>query len=359
MVFNIFKPMNAGPPVSLKNRCLLSSQNGSALIICLLSLAVLSALGTAALLVSVTNQTIAGNFRRQSQAFFAAEAGLHRAIAEIRNDITWRGETTGSTSEGNMEIGDVSSGYTVTTHDARDDGKGLYDPLIPGGYVKLTSEGVFLDTVQTVEIFVRFSPVDASRADSPQKAVVTSGENTGSGGHVVDGYDQDGNEDTGSMVKTLTALPVVNQNALKIFADVSFTTLENDRVDADLSGQNSFWRNPPQNTRPYIIHVSGDMNISGNRHVYGIFFVEGDVTLGDSARIHGVIYAPNALSATVINGITGYRSVMGQVLAGPGGVHASGDHADVQYVKEYVDAFNNFGGDMVNVKPVPGTWRQY
>ncbi len=359
MFLNSFKRKNAGLPVWIKNQCLLSSQKGSALIICLLSLSVLSVLGTAALLVSVTNQTIAGNYQRQTQAFFVAEAGLHRAIAEIRNDITWRGDTTGSTSEGFMEIGDVSAGYTVTTHDAKDDGNGRYDPLIPGGCVKLTSEGVFLDAVQTVETLVRFSPVDGSRADSPQKAVVTSGDNAGSDGHGVYGYDQHGSEDTPNMVDTGAALPAVNQKALKTFADISFTTLENDRVDADLSGRTGFWRNPPQNTRPYIIHVSGDMNISGNRHVHGIVFVEGEVTLGDSVRIHGVIYAPNALSATVINGITGYRSVMGQVLAGPGGIHAANDHADVQYVKAYVDAFNHFGGDMVNVNPVPGTWRQY
>lgn len=332
------------------NKRVLSSRNGSALILCLLSLAVLSALGTAALLVSVTNQTIAGNYRRQSQAFFVAEAGVQRALAEIRNDITWRGDASSATCEGTMVIENISSGYTVTTVDA---------DLIPRGYLKLISEGVFLDTFQTVEMLVRFSPVDGSRANSPEKAVVTPGGNTGTGGLVVNGYDGDGNQDTEHMVQTGTALPWVNQDALKIFADVSLPTLGNDQVDADLAGQKSFWRNPPQNTRPYIIHVSGDMHISGSRQVYGIIFVEGNVTLGDSVRIQGVIYAPNALSSMSINSVTGYRTVMGQVLAGPGGVHASGDHADVQYVKEYVASFNNFGGAMVNVVQVPGSWRQY
>jgi hypothetical protein len=334
----------------MTKKMLLSSRNGSAMIVCLLSLAVLSALGTAALLVSVTNQTIAGNYRRQTQAFFAAEAGLQRVLAEIRNDITWRGDTTGFTCEGNLVIKDVFSGYTVAIHDA---------DLIPRGHLKLISEGVFLDTAQTVEMLVRFSPVNGSKANSPEKAVVTSGGNAGDDSFVVNGYDGDGNQDTGNMVQTGTALPWVNQDALKIFADVSFPALGNDQVDAELSGHNSFWNNPPQNTRPYIIHVSGDMNISGSRQVFGIVFVEGNVTLGDSVRIQGVIYAPNALSAMIISSVTGYRTVMGQVLAGSGGVHASGDHADVQYVKEYVDTFNNYGGAMVNVHQVPGTWRQY
>ncbi|MCF8076466.1 MAG: hypothetical protein K9K87_09915, partial [Desulfotignum sp.] len=70
---------------------MLKNQNGSALIICLLSLAVLSALGTAALMVPTTNQTIADNYRKQSQAFYVAEAGPQYALASIKYDMTWRG----------------------------------------------------------------------------------------------------------------------------------------------------------------------------------------------------------------------------------------------------------------------------
>ncbi|MCF8126438.1 MAG: pilus assembly PilX N-terminal domain-containing protein [Desulfotignum sp.] len=337
------------------------TQNGSALVICLLSLAVMSALGTGALLVSTTNQTIAGNYRKQSQAFYVAEAGLQMAMAAIKNDITWRGDTTSSTSEGNMIIGSITASYTVTTYDASDDGNGIYEPLLPGGYLKLVSEGVFVDSTQTVESIVSFSPDGSSTANSPDKAVITSGDNTGSGSHVVNGYDDDGNVDP-TMVDTYTTLPTVNQNALKTFADFSFSSLGNGEVDGDLSGQSDFWKDAPDNTQPYIVHVSGNLNISGNRHVYGIIFVEGSsVVLSGSVRIHGVVYAPNATVTTTINGggSPGDQPVMGQVISGAGGVHASGNHADVQLVKDYVDAFNNFGGADVNVDTAPGTWRQY
>ena len=332
------------------------NQNGSALIICLLSLAVLSALGTAALMVSTTNQTIAGNYRKQSQAFFVAEAGLQFALAAIKDDITWRGNTTSSTTIGDMVIGNITASYTVTTFDASD------DSLIPGSYIKLLSVGTFQDSTQTVETMVRLSPDDTSVvADSKDKAVITSGGNTGSGVHVVNGYDDDGNLSS-DMVETYATLPTVNQDALRTFADFSFASLGNAEVDGDLAVQSDFWKDAPDNTQPYIVHVSGSLAINGNRHVYGIIFVEGSsVVLGGSVRIHGVLYAPNATVTTTINGggSPGDQPVMGQVISGTGGVHASGNHADVQLVKEYVDAFNNFGGAVVNVNPAPGSWRLY
>lgn len=338
------------------------NQSGSALIVCLLSLAVLSALGTAALMVSTTNQTIAGNYRKQSQAFFVAEAGLQFALAAIKDDITWRGNTTSSTTRDDMVIGNITASYTVTTYDASNDAYGVYDPLIPGGYIKIVSEGVFQDSTQTVETMVSLSPDDTSViADSKDKAVITSGGNTGSGIHVVNGYDNDGNLNS-DMVETFATLPTVNQDALKTFADFSFASLGNSEVDGDLAGQSDFWKDAPDNTQPYIVHVSGDLDISGNRHVYGIIFVEGsEVTLSGSVRIHGVLYAPNATVKTTINGggSPGDQPVMGQVISGTGGVHASGNHADVQLVQDYVDAFNNFGGAVVNVNPAPGSWRHY
>lgn len=339
------------------------NQNGSALIVCLLSLAVLSAMGAAALMVSTTNQTIAGNYRKQSQAFYVAEAGLQFALAALKEDITWRGNTTSSTTIGDMVIRSIIATYTVTTHDASDDGYGIYDPLIPGSHIKLVSVGVFQDSSQRVEVLARLSPDDASViADSRDKAVITSGGNTGSGIHVVNGYDDDGNMDTTNMIETYATLPTVNQDALIAFADFSFSYLDNTEVDVSLSGQTDFWKDPPQNTQPNIIHVSGNVNIGGTRDVYGIIFVEGSsVVLSGSVRIHGVIYAPNATVTTTINGggSPGDQPVMGQVISGIGGIHASGNHANVQLVQDFVDAFNNFGGAVVNVDTTPGSWRQY
>jgi len=332
----------------------LRTERGAALIISILVMAVLSVIGAGAMLVSNTNQKIAGNYRGTAQTFNVAEAGIHKAIAEIKNDVIWRGDGTTYTHTGTLTLLNQTATYTVTTSDA------TTDSTIPGGYIKISSTGTFGDSTQSVECFVTLSPDSLSNADSPDKAVITSGDNTGSGSHVVNGYDDDGNLDP-SMVDTYVTLPTVNQDALKAFADYSFASLENGEVDSDLAGQTNFFKDHPTDNQPYIIHVSGNLSISGNRHVYGIIFVEGTtVTLSGSVRIHGVIYAPNATVSTTINGggSPGDQPVMGQVIAGTGGVDASGNHADVQLVTEYVDAFNNYGGANVNVDIAPGSWRQ-
>jgi len=337
----------------IKNE-IFNSEKGSAMVITLLSLAVLSAIGTGALFVSSVNQSITGNYRKQAQAFYVAEAGLNKAIASIKNNIAWRGDSTGSNvSQGNMVIGSITADYTVTSYDAANPEPGA--PPLPGGYVKFISRGNFSDSTQTVESIVSFAPDGGSNADSPSKAVITSGGNTGSGPHIINGYDDDGNLDP-SMVDTYATLPTVNQDALKAFADFSYVNLS-----GEISGQTDFFKDAPNDTQPYIIYVSGDLTLSGNKNLYGIIFVEGSVTLSGSVRIHGVIYAPNATVNTTINGggSPGDQPVMGQVISGVGGVHASGNHADVQLVQEYVDAFNNYGGAIVDVTTAPGSWRQY
>ena len=334
---------------------LLTNKEGSALIISLLTIAVLSAIGINALNVSTIDQKISGNYRKQAQAFYMAEAGLQRGIAEIKKDVSYRSDTTD-----NITIGAITGNYAVKICDATNNGETACAPLIPSGYIKLISQGNFNDSTQTVESLVSLTPNDGSNANSPHKAVITSGDNTGSGTHVVTGYNDEGNADE-DMVETFTTLPDVNQEALKAFADFSFSSLENSEVDNALSVQTDFWKDPPTDTKPYIIHVTGNMSISGSRHVYGIIFVEGIVTLSGSVRVHGVIYAPNAYIETTINGggTPWDQPVMGQVISGDGGVKASGNHADVQLVKEYVDAFNNYGGDLVDVNIVDGTWKQY
>ncbi len=347
---NDYKTGHTG--VFMKNKSLLASQNGSALIICLLSLAVLSALGTAALMVSTTNQTIAGNYRKQSQAFFVAEAGLQKAIAELKNNMAWRGEDTTGVETGDMVIRNITAEYTVNIYDTSK------DATLPGGHIRLVSEGVFQDSRQTVESIIRFSPDPEFKANSPPAAVVTSGKNHAKGTHVINGYDNDGVIDTDDMVRTEQYLPDVNQDALKTFADI---IIEGDLTDNP--GPTDFWKDPFNDPpeRPYIIHVTGDLNLSGNVHVYGVIFVEGEVRITGSARVVGVVYAPNTAGITEIKGAGSPddQPVVGQLICGPGGVQPAGNHGDIQLVQPYVDAFNKFGGEKLNVDEAPGSWYQY
>jgi len=336
----------------------INDENGLALITCLLLLTMLTMMSTSAIFISSINQKMSGNHRRQNIAFYIAEAGIQRGKAEIVKSISYRGNnsSTPTYTTGTLTAGSQSSTYTTTFCDNTNDNNGVYDSLIPSKHIKLISTGVFNNSTQIIEAFIEVTPDQASDANSPYAAVVTSGPNTGSGPHVINGYDEDGVHDQSNMVKTFTPLPTINQEALKAFADYSFSSVSNTEIDSTLT-HTDFFKDPPTNSEPWIIHVSGNFTASGNRHVYGIIYVEGNVSLSGSVRIHGVIYAPNCTSPTQINGggSPGDQPVMGQIICATG-IDASGNHADVQLVPAYVDAFNNYGGSDTNAEII--SWKQ-
>jgi len=350
-----------------------ADNRGMALVITLLMMLQLSLMGWGAQTVSITNQKIVGNYRKQALAFNMAESGIQVAIANLKHDILWNRSSAGSSGESSTETIDISGtngSYTVTVFDSSD------DTTLGGGIVKLVSRGTYSGSTQQIELQVAFSPDPGSAAGSPTQAVVTEGDNVPKGGssHIVNGYDENGCCESGFvsydptcadscevnyMIETFQDLSVlgINEDALKAFKD--FTIIGNLTSTSQINNISDFWENESEGN-PYITYVTGDMTISGSQNFYGIFFVEGNVTLSGSVRIDGVIYAPNTTVVSEINGggSPGDQPVEGQILSGAGGVQAAGNHADVQYVSDYVDAFNNLSGQNVNVNNVDGTWRQ-
>jgi hypothetical protein len=67
----------------------IQSERGAALIFALMGMTVLMALGAALVLITSTETVIAGNFRNGRQAFYAAEAAVELAIAELREGADW------------------------------------------------------------------------------------------------------------------------------------------------------------------------------------------------------------------------------------------------------------------------------
>jgi hypothetical protein len=357
-----------------KPHAMVKNEKGFVLVLCLIVMAVLSLLGASALMISSTNQHIVMNYRKQTMAFNVAEAGLQFGLARLRNNPLWRGEetTNPNTRTEYMYTGDTLGWYVLHTYDRTDDNNGTYDPLIPAGYVKLICEGRIPDAYQRIQIFAQLIPDPTVHVDLEDRAIITSGPNLGSGTHVVNGYDSFGNLDNANMVETFTTLPTVDQDGVKGLADFSFAQLTNTELTNVLqedppstkapTPQTDFWKDPPADTQPWIIHVRGNLVISGSVTLYGIIFVEGDtVDLEGSCRVHGIIYAPNATVYTRIHGggSPWDQPVMGQVISGDGGVLANGNHADVQLVPEYVEAFRNLGGDVNTAELVAGSWKQF
>jgi hypothetical protein len=69
---------------------------GVALIVVLMAMSVMSALGLALMLTTMAERMIAGNFERGTQAFYAADAGIERAMQELLPLPSWDGALTGA-----------------------------------------------------------------------------------------------------------------------------------------------------------------------------------------------------------------------------------------------------------------------
>jgi hypothetical protein len=75
----------------------LSNQQGSALIIALMAMMLLSALGAVVVMVSTTETRIAGNYRDSQEALYAADAAVERVIQDLLLVPRWNDILSGTT----------------------------------------------------------------------------------------------------------------------------------------------------------------------------------------------------------------------------------------------------------------------
>lgn len=95
-------------------------------------------------------------------------------------------------------------------------------------------------------------------------------------------------------------------------------------------------------TTPNVTHCTGDMRVRGGRTVYGIFIVEGNITLDGSARVVGVLYMINHGHVVIHGGGSpSESSVTGGVVAN-GDVDGTGNHITVYYNPEFMGVFENY-----------------
>jgi len=86
---------------------------GAALVIVMLVMAVLLLAGTTFLTISSTEDQIAHNQQASARAFLSAEAGLHRAIAQLSANATYGGETSVPLGSGTASIGVSAASHQV------------------------------------------------------------------------------------------------------------------------------------------------------------------------------------------------------------------------------------------------------
>jgi type IV pilus assembly PilX-like protein len=95
-------------PMTLRTR--IRDERGAALITALLATMLLTALGMAAVLVSNTEGMITANYRRSSEAIYAADAAVEMAVQDLLMVPRWNDVISGGTA-GNADVSSMTASF--------------------------------------------------------------------------------------------------------------------------------------------------------------------------------------------------------------------------------------------------------
>lgn len=107
----------------------IKDESGVALVVALLIMVILTILGTAAIMTSTTDVKIAGNFKKSTNAFYAAEAGIEAGMLYLESNFSpttgWNTLLTtyiyGDSSSGTALSTDAKASYAVQVFDDEDE----------------------------------------------------------------------------------------------------------------------------------------------------------------------------------------------------------------------------------------------
>ena len=92
----------------------LTNEDGTALIIALMAMMLLTALGAATVMVSRTETLIANNYRNSQEALYAADAAVERVVQDLLMVPRWNDILSGTAVSGFMD-GSASTAKTLPT----------------------------------------------------------------------------------------------------------------------------------------------------------------------------------------------------------------------------------------------------
>ena len=96
------------------------------------------------------------------------------------------------------------------------------------------------------------------------------------------------------------------------------------------------------NPTPNVTWVQNNLRVLGGRTVYGIFVVDGSITLVGSSRVDGVLYMRNDFDVVGQGGGAPPGSVVTGGIVANGAVNGTGNHITVRYKSEYMGKFGEY-----------------
>ncbi len=153
----------------------------------------------------------------------------------------------------------------------------------------------------------------------------------------VTALDEAGDPDPSLMVENAPFLPDMDDSTLIAMATAQ-GHVETDSVFIPSHGYPNF-NFYFTGTTPNVTWVQGDLQVNGGRTVYGIFVVDGSITLNGSSRIEGVLYMRNSSNVVIHGGGNPTQSSITGGIVAAGEINGTGNHIIVHYNSEYMGRF--------------------
>ncbi|HEC69815.1 MAG TPA: hypothetical protein ENI31_06000 [Candidatus Omnitrophica bacterium] len=308
---------------------------------------ILLTLSSVSLFQSISEKNLTQRYKDSLQAFWIAEAGVNKALQELRNDFNWTGE------EGNLEDGSyeiivnvidsktrevLSSGYipSKTNYRTKRTLKAIMSKFIPSGFYDYT-----VYCAGDVEINGDSFSIVNNQPSPDDKALIYSGEyQVGHPENITGQIEQD---------ESISPLARLDFQQLYNIASSQGNVYDETRLQEVKNGNDSFpssfWYSEGV---PNVVYVTTDLELNGDIGTIGGFFVVAgdiitdpddtdDIVINGNGQIDGVIYTRGQFR---INGGGGGLNVDGGVWAQE--VRINGN-AHLAYNADYMSAIENLG----------------
>ncbi|HIE35744.1 MAG TPA: hypothetical protein EYP89_00710 [Candidatus Omnitrophica bacterium] len=314
-------------------------KKGVVLLLSLFVIVVLAVLGMAILFRSISERFLVQRFKESTQAFWLAEAGISKAIKELKEDF----DITGSC----LWLTDLGVGQYCVDISVSGDNKRLIKSY---GYIP--SKQTYR-IKRTIEVEVRGNlPPSTFYSD----ALYSAGkiEISGNAYHVVgDVRYAESINNTNNIDGTVIHDPSINplleldfQQLLEI-SQSQGNYYNEERLQEIREGNDSFptnfWYTEPTNPNdpttgtPNVVYIEGDLELNGNVEVGGFFIVMGEeAEINGNGQIEGAVYISDKFE---IHGGGNNLNLNGGIWAG-GEIELKG-HAEVVYNGDYMQAIQS------------------
>jgi len=188
----------------------------------------------------------------------------------------------------------------------------------------IVSVGLFDDVAETTMVTLRLPP------DIGKYALFATGDVDN-----INTYNEFGFEDSTLIMKNAGILPAIDWDALEMLA------INQGSVEGNGKGKSFYFKDK----EPNVTIVYGDLIISGNTTLYGIYIVHGNVIMNGNVHVEGIIAMPDPGSVIMHGGGNPkIMNVTGGVVV-DANVKGTGNHVSVKYHPDYMKIFADYQKD--------------